>query len=288
MEHTPEALDREAEQIIKEIGIPPCPAILTKLMREMRNDDPDFNKLGNLIGGDVSLAAAMLKTVNSPFYGLRTKATSVKQAIVLLGLRNVAQLVTGLLLRDAFPGGSSDVMEDFWESSSAIAQINACLARKFKGIDRDEAYTFALFRDCGILAMIGKYPDYAPILPGAKPDGDDGVTESEDKCHGMNHARIGYHLAKTWFLPEDICQAVLWHHNYAALQDVSSDISMVAARHIALALVAEEIFVRGQSLGKSSPEWVAGSEFALGQLDIGPAEVDDAAEEIASEEAEAA
>jgi HD-like signal output (HDOD) protein len=136
--------------------------------------------------------------------------------------------------------------------------------------------------------MIVKYRDYTPILPGAKPDGNDGVTESEDKCYGMNHARIGYHLAKSWFLPEDICQAVLWHHNYAALQDASSDISMVTAKQIALALVAEEIFVRGQSLGKSSPEWVAGSEFALGQLDISPADVDEAAEEIAQEEAEAA
>ena len=95
-----EVLDREAEEIINDIGIPPCPAILTTLMREMREDEPDFVKLGKLIGSDVSLAAAMLKTVNSPFYGLRSKATSVQQAITLLGLRNVAQIVTGLLFVD--------------------------------------------------------------------------------------------------------------------------------------------------------------------------------------------
>ena len=86
METDLEVLDREAGQIVKDIGIPPCPTILTKLMQEMRHDDPDFAKLGKLIGGDVSLAAAMLKTVNSPFYGLRTKATSVPQAIALLKL----------------------------------------------------------------------------------------------------------------------------------------------------------------------------------------------------------
>ena len=72
-----EVLDREAEQIVKDIGIPPCPAILTKLMQEMREDEPDFKRIGKLIGGDVSLGAAMLKTVNSPFYGLNRKATSV-------------------------------------------------------------------------------------------------------------------------------------------------------------------------------------------------------------------
>src|SRR5688572_3920629 len=98
-----ETLNREAEGIARSIGIPPCPAILTRLVRETRSDDPDFARLGELIGGDVSLAAAMLKTVNSPFYGLRSKATSIRQALVLMGLRNVTNLVTGLLLRQAFP-----------------------------------------------------------------------------------------------------------------------------------------------------------------------------------------
>ena len=128
MEQSLEVLDREAEQIVADIGIPPCPAILTKLMQEMRHDEPNFAKLGKLIGADVSLAAAMLKTVNSPFYGLRTRATSIQQALALLGLRHVAQLVTGLLLRDAFHGGSSDLMDEYWESSSAIAETSAALA----------------------------------------------------------------------------------------------------------------------------------------------------------------
>ena len=92
-------LDREAEQIVKEIGIPPCPGILTSLLREMREDEPDFKKIGRLIGSDVSLAAAMLKTVNSAFYGRKTKATSVQQALAMLGMRTVGTVVTGLLLR---------------------------------------------------------------------------------------------------------------------------------------------------------------------------------------------
>lgn len=186
----------------------------------------------------------MRQTVNSPFYGLRSRATSVQQAIALLGLRNVVQLVTGLLLRNTFFGGSSEVMEEYWESSSAIAQINALLAWEFKGFDRDEAYTFALFRDCGMLAMMDSYNDYAPIFAGSKTrDGSD-VTAWEDEHHGMNHARVGHNLAKMWLLPEQICQAVLWHHDYAVLRQGQSGIPLSCARHIALALAAECIFVR--------------------------------------------
>ena len=104
-------LDREAEQIVKQLGIPPCPAVLTVFLREMRQDDPDLPKIGKLIGGDVSLAAAMIKTVNSPFYGLDNKATSVPQALALLGRRTVGNLVTGLLLRQAFPVSSGSFVE---------------------------------------------------------------------------------------------------------------------------------------------------------------------------------
>lgn len=282
MEHAPEVLDHEAEQIVRDIGIPPCPAILTKLMQEMRGDEPDFGRIGKLIGGDVSLAAAMLKTVNSPFYGLRAKATSVQQAIALLGLRNVAQLVTGLLLRQAFAGGTSDLMDEFWESSSGIAQTNLVLARKVNVIDRDGAYTFALFRDCGILAMMGAFKDYRPVLAGAKGEGAASVTDVEDQRYKMNHARIGYQLAKTWLLPDEICRAILWHHDYAALQDGRAGLPVPIVSHIALTLAAEWLYVKS-AMGITSAEWRRGGAFALERLGITQAELEAFVADIAGE-----
>lgn len=265
--------DKEAEQILSGICIPPCPTILTKLMKEMRGDEPDFNKISQLISEDASLAAAMLQTVNSAFYGLRTKATSVQQAILLLGLRQVRQLATRVLLRDAFSNGSSEQMERYWESSSTIAQISAYLAKHFGGFDRDEAYTFALFRDCGMLAMMDSYEDYKPVLPGdALPEGGN-VIAHEDKLHNMNHARVGANLAKMWLLPEEIYQPILWHHDYVMLKQGRDDIPAAYGRHIALALVSEWLFVK-QTAGKESQEWQQGSEFALAVLNTTQEDLD--------------
>lgn len=257
--------DREAEQILSGICIPPCPAILAKLTKEMRGDDADFQKISQLISEDASLAATMLQTVNSAFYGLRTKATSVQQAIMLLGLRQVRQLVTRVLMRDAFSSGSSEVMDEYWDASSTVAQISAYIAGSFGGADRDEAYTFALFRDCGMLAMMDSYQDYKPLLPGAAlPEGGD-VIAYEDKLHQMNHARVGANLAKIWLLPEDIYHPILWHHDYAALQQGRPDIPAAYAKTVALALVAEWIYVK-QTTGQHSAEWLKGADFAMGVL----------------------
>ena len=280
MEQESAILDDNTEQILEGICIPPCPAILTKLMQEMRSDDPDFPKISKLISTDASMAAAMLKTVNSPFYGLRSPATSVQQATALLGLRSVAQLVTGLLLRNAFSSGSSELMDEYWESSSTIAQISAVLARQIKGVDRDEAYTFALFRDCGMLAMMERYPDYKPLFPGDATKDRVSVTALENERYKTDHAQIGHHLARAWLLPEDICQSVLWHHDYAVLQSGQAGVKNKCSRYIALVLMAEWMFVK-HTMGIESEEWQKGRDFALELLGLSD---DDLVQELAQME----
>ena len=277
-----EILDREAEQIVREIGIPPCPAILTRLMQEMRSEEPDFGKLGKLISGDVSLAAAMMKTVNSPFYGLRNKATSVTQAIALLGLRQVAELVSGLLLRQAFPGGSSDLMDEFWETSSRIAQINDLLVRHFKHVRRDGLQTFGLFRDCGMLVMMQRFENYKPVLPGLRRISDVSVTAGEDTCYKIDHARVGYQMARAWLLPDGVCQAILRHHDYRELLATGAGLPDQNLQHIALTLAAESIFVEHE-LDVASAEWVLGGAFALEQMGVTQAGLDEIAVAITSE-----
>lgn len=259
--------DKEAEKVLSGICIPPCPATLTKLTKEMRGDEPDFGRIGRLISEDTSLAAAMLQTVNSAFYGLRTKATSVQQAIILLGLREVRRLATRVLLRDAFSCGSSERMEHYWESSSTIARISSSLADHFGGLDRDEVYTFALFRDCGMLAMMESYENYRPLLPDDISPADGNVIAQENKLHNINHALVGANLAKLWLLPEEIHTPILWHHDYTTLLRGRETIAPAHARCIALVLVAEWIYVK-QSTGNDSLDWRKGGVFALEDLNL--------------------
>jgi HD-like signal output (HDOD) protein len=259
-----ETLNREAEGIARSIGIPPCPAILTKLVREARNENADFTKLGDLIGSDVSLAAAMLKTVNSPFYGLRTKATSIRQALVLMGLRNVTNLVTGLLLKQAFPVSANAGMEEFWEYSMGVARVSACLGRHVRGIEADLSYTFAVFRDCGIPAMMNGFTEYVPPYL-AKDPGGKLVTEVEEEAFGIHHAFMGYYLAKEWLLPDAVCQTVLWHHDLPALQEGRAELPASGVRIISLGLVADHVYV-SHALGAACHEWGDHGAFALETL----------------------
>ena len=238
-----ELLDAEAEEAIKAVGIPPCPAVLTQVIREIRNDEPDFGRIGKLIGDDVALAAAMLKTVNSPFYGLSTPATSVRKALTVLGLETASRLVTRLLLSQAFLVSANPVMERFWESSSRIAELSARIARSLKAADADMAHTFGLFRDCGMAVLLRRFKDYAGIIDGTAIGATQRLTQVENDRYRTNHAHVGALLARSWLLPKPLCLAVLHHHDLDALTGTHAGVDRESIQLIAVAALAEKVYV---------------------------------------------
>jgi len=229
----------EAEQALKGLSIPPRPNILTALMSEIRSDDPNLRTISGLISSDVGLAATTLKTVNSPFFGLGHKVSSVQQAVVLLGMYNVATLATGLLLRKAL-GGKGVSLERFWDSAEKVANIAAVVANALPQVARDEVYTFGLFRDCGIPMLMQKFPDYKETLTIVSGTLDRPMTEVEDERHETNHATIGYLMAKTWYLPGFLCEAILRHHDPSVFSP-TDDASPKARTLIAIGALAEQL-----------------------------------------------
>jgi HD-like signal output (HDOD) protein len=261
-----DTLDRNADQIVQEIGIPPCPAILTKLLRETRAGEPNFRRVGQLIGGDVALASAVLKVANSPFYGLRTKAASVPQALVLLGLSTVTQLVTGLLLRQAFPGAAGPGMERYWKTSMATSLISALLCRETGRGDSGAACTYSLFRDCGMPVMLLKFPIYADIFDGSALTPGEPVLEIENERYGTNHARVGAQLARSWYLPESLCYAILRHHDVLYSDAMLAQAEAGILSLIAIGLAAEQLYCA--STGALCHEWALAGDWALFELDL--------------------
>ena len=254
----------DADRFERDIGIPPRPAILTQLGRTVRSKDADIRRVERLLRGDVGLSAAILKLANSPFYGARRKAASVGEAIVFLGLDAVSRLVAGLLLKQAFPGGAVFRLNAFWETSASVAGIASAVARETHRAGQDLAYTYALFRDCGMPVMLGKLPGYAGILDGSSLGPGDRIVDVEQSRYQTNHARIGFYFAKSWFLPESICLAIWHHHDLFSFVEPASPAGEEAAMLGAIGLIAEEIHRR--AAGDTVKDWAVAGAWALDRL----------------------
>ena len=265
MSLAPQEVDTELAKVVAGLSIPPCPAVLTSLLDETNKPEPDLAKVGGLIGRDVSLAASMLKTVNSPFYGLRTKATTVQQALTLLGLLNVTRMISGLLLKRAFPTAGNPMLEDYWKSSSSIALIAAHIAPLMGGVDRDEVYTFTLFRDCGIPLLATRMPGYTAFLKDKDALASHSFTDLEEIRFSVTHTEVGSLLAKEWLLRGPLVEALEHHHEYEALAG-ESKVSTRSRRLIATALAAEWLYFKTKAGDGLCHEWRKGGAFALATL----------------------
>lgn len=263
-----ELLQLELVLSIRSIGIPPRPSILAELEAEGRKEDPDFKRIGNLIATDVSLAAALLKTVNSPLYGLRSKVSTIQQAMALLGLKAVSTLMTGLVLRRVFQA-NREVMERFWDVSARVALVMGFLAQKFK-LDKDSLYTFGLFHDCGIAVLIQQFAEYKRALSVANSSLQR-FTEVENEAFGVDHTKVGYVLAKNWYLPDHVCLAILRHHDYDFAFSSETDPSV--SQLIATVCLAEHLVQKAFGQGRTV-EWEKAGSRVLEHLSLEPARVD--------------
>ncbi|CAK0770567.1 HDOD domain-containing protein [Gammaproteobacteria bacterium] len=228
--------EQTTTQLLKGIDIPPQPQVLRVVMAEQQQKDPDLRKIAAAVAKDVGLSAAMLRAANSPAFGLRQKATSISQAVMLLGMGNTVSLVTGLSLRMVMSGKGKIRLERFWDTASDTAMICSVLARRFKIMAADQAHMLGLFHDCGIPLLMQRFPNYVEVLRKANADTQEPITSIEDRHFNTNHAVIGYLVGRSWFLSEEIREIIHHHHDEAFLSNPHDE---VLASRISLLILAE-------------------------------------------------
>ena len=250
----PSEVDSLFERTLLDIGIPPCPVILQTFMAEARKDEPDYRRLEHIIGDDVGLAASLIKTANSPFFGLRQPVRSVYSALSILGLKASISAVAGIVLRDSFPRLRN--LQRFWDGSARVSHLSGWLALQLdiRGLRADDAYTYGLFRDCGIAVLLGRFPNYLKLLGVANHETGLSFTAVEETELPTNHARVGAILAQSWWLPDEISLAIGSHHDLAALDPDGSSLPPTSRKLIAAAQLAEHMVQRQLGLSHTE-EW---------------------------------
>ncbi len=276
---TPTLAGEVASRIVTDLGVPPCPAIVADLIEESRREEPDFPRIGALISHDPGLAAALMKTVNSPFYSVVVKATSVQQALLFLGLRSAVRIVAGLALRHAFPATLAAQTDPVWSHAARLAPLLGYLAQATRRADRDDAYTFGLFRDCGTLLLLCKHGHaYSESLRENGFPHTLTLLTLESGLAGTDHAHAGHALAKSWYLPESLCLAIRHHHDGRVLADALPVVNRDARALVALGFLADHILDE-----KPSPVaqvvWSRWQPQVLGALGLDEADLPDLAED---------
>ena len=204
------------DKIMMEVSaFPSMPRAGFKLRALLNQMDVPLTEIEKILRHDPGLATNVLRLANSAYFGLSTKVGSLKQAVMLLGVKRFAQIAVSACMRktmgkavegyDLSPG-------ELWLHSIAVSNTAEALAKDRKIVETDDVFTPALIHDMGKL-VLGKFikeelQKIESITSNAVP-----LDIAEHMVLGTDHAEIGALILAKWSFPIDIVNAVRWHHN---------------------------------------------------------------------------
>lgn len=263
----PELSAEQIQQALQGISVPPQPQIMVDLQMEQYMPDPDLEVIARLIAQDPGLSGALLKIVNSPYYGLTNKIASIQRAVNLLGSRSIINLINAQSIKGEMNDETIVTLNRFWDTAQDVAMTCLTLAKRTGAQAVDEAYALGLFHDCGVPLMLKRLPNYMSVLEEAygNAGADSRVVDTENNAFNTNHAVVGYYTAKSWRLPEHVTDAIANHHNALAVFSDESSRNSQLKNLLAILKMAEHICSSYRVLGNQTVdhEWNAVGDLVL-------------------------
>ena len=209
-------------------AFPGMPATSAKLIKILKNPESSAREIEDILKYDPGLTANILKLTNSAYFGIPSKVSSVKQAIVLLGWKRLLQLVMTVCMSTVMkkPLTGYDLPHgELWRHSVAVSVAAELVVKALKIPGADEVFTAALLHDVGKLVLGGFVKNDMDQIKAMVAKGI-AFEVAEYMVIGTDHAEIGANILKKWDFPQDLVNAVNWHHdpetceNHCTLSDI--------------------------------------------------------------------
>jgi putative nucleotidyltransferase with HDIG domain len=205
----------EFDEIVKQIqDLPSLPAIVMELLNSIDQEDVDISVLAKKVSQDQALTAKTLRFANSSFYGTPSKVTTIQQAINLLGVANVRNLITAAAISGSFPENqcAGFNFRAFWKHSIATAVCAKLLSRHLH-VNADYAFTAGLLHDIGRLVLVTRFPEHYAAAIAHRAAQDCYLLDAERAVLGIDHVIAGHALAVHWHFSEAMQHAIVGHHD---------------------------------------------------------------------------
>lgn len=194
--------------------LPAMPQIVTRILETLNDENANIESLTDMVASDPAVAVRLLAASNSGLFGGH-RVSSLRQAMILLGVGRVRQITVATAVIDRFRVSLPFDSRRLWRHSIAVGICAQDIAR-FADIDPEVAYMAGLLHDIGQLLMFVCDPlAYAEVMR-ESATGDRSIVDYERARFGMDHAKVGGELAKRWNLPYEIIDAISSHHDICA------------------------------------------------------------------------
>ncbi len=186
---------------------PRLPSVATRLLALSRRADVEFREIEAVLEQDAVLAGEVLSLARSAFYARTRRVESLRDALVLLGLKKLSEVVMQAAMnlrvfRSPAYASSMDRLRDHSRVTAHVARVLSL----YTPISEEQAFLCGLLHDVGIAGVLlvlgeggrgGAAPDLDPLWPAID----------------AAHAKAGARMIALWGLPPDLSLAVGAHHH---------------------------------------------------------------------------
>jgi len=219
------------------VDIPALPKVTNDIMRLTEDPDSNVQDIERVIMKDQSLTTRILRLANSAHYGYPRRISTISEASVLLGFQAIRSItltasVNGLLMKEVSGYGLKE--NELWRQSQSCAIISRHIAKKLRFAKVDQAYVAGLLRDIGKVIVSYYLNDhFKQIMTMVESEGIS-FLEAEEMVLGFHHGQVGAEVAKKWNLPEELVEAIEYHHSP---EEATINFKLTSIIHLADAIV---------------------------------------------------
>jgi len=194
-----------------QVDLPSPPAIINTIQTFLTNEDVDYRELARVVEADQAFTARILKLINSSFYGFSGEILSVEEAIALLGINSVYQLLLATSLLSTIKINDKNVdLKDFWLHSFGVGVIAKHLSKNRGEEIKNECFMCGILHDLGrLIYMKMDIEKFMSFYTNEKLATN---LQEEKRVFGIDHQELGKLLAKKWNFPPKIIDAIGNHH----------------------------------------------------------------------------
>lgn len=226
-------IDKEQQRRDIERFIEKMPSLSTtvgKVMEVCSRTDASPNELNKVVSLDPVLTGQVLKLINSAYYSLVNKVTTLTRAITMLGMNTVKNMALSTAIIKTVGGVKKSRViptAKFWQHSIGVGVSAKLLAaiHDMPVMDREGLFVAGLLHDLGKIPFGDEYIEVVNVVREQQIP----LIEAERQVMGIDHQEVGLMIAQKWKLSEEITTCISRHHDVGALEgDIARRVGYVA------------------------------------------------------------
>lgn len=216
---------------LSELELPSPPQIHAALQAALADKHKTTADIADIVASDPSLAARLLKLVNSPFFGVGRGIDSLPRAVSLVGTEQLSLLATAMSVMTHFKDIPAELMDlpAFWRHSLSTGVLARMIAERAGLRDKEYHFLGGLLHDVGRLVLFQAMPELSRKALLKAREKQIHLHQAEQDEIGYDHSTLGSVLFRKWELPPALRSTVLYHH----IPEISEQVRENAVIHLA-------------------------------------------------------